>query len=475
MKFKIENMSELTDSRQVMESKPNKFIPIFIGLTLTILIISFIWLWFIEKEEIIKVSGIISPIDQIQTISNEVSGTVKNINFKNGDSIKKGDIIYSLDDSNLIAQKENLIIQKESLVSTNEKFDKFINCINDNVNYFKENEEKEFYYKYKNYEIANKVSSTEQISLINSKNEINNKINEINALKKSIEENIDYTYEGSIYKEQYNNYQISKNDLEDKIKQLNQDLLEAENNDEKNIIEQIKDEIKSNETAIKKLKSDITLQINTSKNEFNNEINSINNNIKKIEENNSILKEKNKYDTLSQIEEQKSLNNSKINEIDASIKEININIEKCCVRAQINGKINITNELQLGTIVQNGFILGKIIPDSNNLQVKLIIPDKDISKLKINKAIKYNITSLPYTEFGFIDGKLKSLSVDSNIDENTGLIYYTGIGTLEKNNVISYTGNKFDIKFGMSCEAQIIIKKKKMLYYLLEKLNIQIN
>lgn len=292
MKFKIENMSELTDSRQVMESKPNKFIPIFIGLTLTILIISFIWLWFIEKEEIIKVSGIISPIDQIQTISNEVSGTVKNINFKNGDSIKKGDIIYSLDDSNLIAQKENLIIQKESLVSTNEKFDKFINCINDNVNYFKENEEKEFYYKYKNYEIANKVSSTEQISLINSKNEINNKINEINALKKSIEENIDYTYEGSIYKEQYNNYQISKNDLEDKIKQLNQDLLEAENNDEKNIIEQIKDEIKSNETAIKKLKSDITLQINTSKNEFNNEINSINNNIKKIEENNSILKEK---------------------------------------------------------------------------------------------------------------------------------------------------------------------------------------
>lgn len=119
--------------------------------------------------------------------------------------------------------------------------------------------------------------------------------------------------------------------------------------------------------------------------------------------------------------------------------------------------------------------MGKIIPDSNNLQVKLIIPDKDISKLKINKAIKYNITSLPYTEFGFIDGKLKSLSVDSNIDENTGLIYYTGIGTLEKNNVISYTGNKFDIKFGMSCEAQIIIGKKKMLYYLLEKLNIQIN
>ena len=158
MKFKIENIEELTDSRQVMESKPNKFISIFIGLVLTILIISFIWLWFGEKEEVIKVSGIINLKEQSQVISNEITGIVKEFNVKNGEDIKQGDIIYTLDDTSFITQKENLESQKENLVSTNEKLDKFIESINDRVNYFEENEEeREFYYKYKAYEAGNLV------------------------------------------------------------------------------------------------------------------------------------------------------------------------------------------------------------------------------------------------------------------------------------------------------------------------------
>lgn len=270
MKFKIENIEELTDSRQVMESKPNKFISIFVGLVLIILIISFIWLWFGEKEEVIKVSGIINLKEQSQVVSNEISGTVKEFNVKNGEDIKQGNIIYTLDDTSFITQKENLESQKENLVSTNEKLDKFIKSINDGVNYFEENEEeKEFY-------------------------------------------------------------------------------------------------------------------------------------------------------------------NSKIEELDISIKEVNTNIEKCSVKSEVDGRIDIKNELQPGMIVQSGFVVGEIITNENNLQVELIIPDKDIGKLKINQSIKYNITSLPYTEFGFINGEIESLSISSNVEENTGIVYYTEVGNLEK-------------------------------------------
>ena len=177
---------------------------------------------------------------------------------------------------------------------------------------------------------------------------------------------------------------------------------------------------------------------------------------------------------IAQIEEQKSLNNSKIEELDVSIKEVNTNIEKCSIKSDVDGKIDIKNELQTGMIVQSGVIVGEIINDESNLEVELIIQDKDIGKLKVNQDIKYNITSLPYTEFGFINGKVESLSISSKIEENTGVVYYTGVGSLEKNNVKSYNGESFDIKSGMTCEAKIITGKKKMLYYLLEKLNIQV-
>ncbi|WP_250456007.1 HlyD family efflux transporter periplasmic adaptor subunit [Clostridium tertium] len=475
MKFKIENIEELTDSRQVMESKPNKFISIFIGLVLVILIIAFIWLWFGEKEEVIKVSGIINLKEQSQVISNEITGTVKEFNVENGEEIKQGDIIYTLDDTSFVTQKENLESQREKLVSTNEKLDKFIKSINDGVNYFEENEEeKEFYYKYKAYETGNLVSVSDKESLINSKNEFNNKISELNNFRKSIDENIDYNNDGSVYKEKYNNYQISKKEIEDKINQLNKTLSEIENKEEKELVEQIESEIKTNKNSLEKLKSDIILQIDSSKEEINSQIKTIEDNIKKIDENNSISKEQNKTTILAQLEEQKSLNNSKIEELDVTIKEVNTNIEKCYVKSEVDGKIDIKNELQTGMIIQTGVVVGEIINDESNLEVELIIPDKDIGKLAVNQEIKYNISSLPYTEFGFVNGEVESLSLNSKVDENTGVIYYTGVGNLEKTNVKSYNNESFDIKAGMTCEAQIITGNKKMLYYLLEKLNIQV-
>lgn len=476
MKFKIENIEELTDSRQVMESKPNKFISIFIGLVLLVLIITFVWLWYGEKEEVIKVSGIINLKEQSKVVSNEISGIVKEFNVKKGEYIKQGDIIYTLDDTNFQTQKENLERQKTELVDTNTMLDKFIKSINDGINYFEENEEeKEFYYKYKAYETGNLVALTDKESLINSKNELSNKISELNNFRKSIDENIDYNNDGSIYKEQYKNYQISKNEIDDKINQLNKTLSEIENKEEeKDTVEQIESEIKNNKNSLEKLKSDIILQIDNSKDELNTQIKTIDDNIKKVDENNSISKEKNKTTMISQIEDQKSLNDSKIEELDVSIKEVNTNIEKCFIKADVDGKIDIKNELQPGMIIQSGVIVGEIINDESNLEVELIIPDKDIGKLEVNQDIKYNISSFPYTEFGFVNGKIESLSINSNIEENTGAVYYTGVGNLEKTNVKSYNGESFDIKSGMTCEAKIITGKKKMLYYLLEKLNIHV-
>ena len=57
-------------------------------------------------------------------------------------------------------------------------------------------------------------------------------------------------------------------------------------------------------------------------------------------------------------------------------------------------KIDVKNELQSGMIVQSGVVVAEIINDESNLEVELIIPDKDIGKLKINQDIKYNIQHL---------------------------------------------------------------------------------
>lgn len=105
MKFKIEDINSLSDSRQVMESKPNKFIMIFIYILLLSILTFFIWAWFSEKEIVVKVSGTVRPSGEMQTISNIVQGEVKSVKMKNGKKVSKGDILFEIDSTNLEQEK----------------------------------------------------------------------------------------------------------------------------------------------------------------------------------------------------------------------------------------------------------------------------------------------------------------------------------------------------------------------------------
>lgn len=470
MKVKIENIEELTDSRQIMENKPNKFMFVFIILVLVILVISFVWLWYGEKEEVIKVSGTVILKEQTQVVTNEINGVIKDINYNNGEYVKKGEILYTLDRTEFEIQKENLEKQKAKLKTRNESLDKFIESINSRVNYFEENgDEKEFYYKYKNYELENLELESGEKSLENSENEIIDRINELDDLKQSIEEDINYNDDDSFYSEKYNNYEISKEEINNKIAYLSEELEEIQNED-KEKAKQIEKEITTNRSLLEKLKSDIKLEIDTEKETLNEQRKKI----EKENENSNVSKEKNRIMLIAQIEEEKKINNEEIDKLDNSIKEININIEKCFIRANREGKIEIRNELHPGMIVQSGFLLGEIVNKQKDLEVKLVILDKDIGKLKINQKIKYSINALPYMEFGFANGKIKKLGLDSNKDESSGVVYYIGIGNLEEMRLQNYDGERVDIKSGMTCEARIITGKKRMIYYLLDKLNIKI-
>lgn len=475
MKFKIEDINELSDSRQVMEAKPNKFTSIFTYILLGAICIFITWAWFSEKEIVVKVSGIIKPNEQSCVVSNMVAGEIKEVNMENGQDIKSGQVLYKIDDSNLQNQKNKIEKQKEDLTKDIKNLEKFKQSIDDNTNYFSDNEEeKEYYYKYKSYEAGNKVSVEDKSNLIDSKNEAVNKINKLETLIKSINDNQNYNEEGSIYSDQFNNYRISKKSIEDKIEKLekNKEALKTQNAP-KEQIDQIDSEIEANKNALVKLRSDINLQIKNSINELNEQVKNIDSNVSKFDEGVSLSKEKNKVTLLAQIEEKINLNNDKLKEVDFNIEEVNKGIEKCEVKSTVDGKLDIKANLYPGAMIQTGVVVASVLPKENNYKVELIIPDKDIGNIKNGQEVKYNFNSLPYTEYGFLKGTIENISVNSQINNETGIVYYLGEGTLETNTLFSNKNEEAIIKPGMTCEARVITRSEKMLYYLLEKLNLK--
>ena len=152
MKFKIEDINNLSDSRQVMESKPNKFIVIFIYILLLLILIFFTWSWFSEKEVVVNVSGAVRPNSEIQTISNIVQGEVKSVKMKNGESVLKGDILFEINSDSLEKEKKRIDGQIEKINTDNSNLNKFNKSIVENKNYFSNSGiEKEYYYKFKSY------------------------------------------------------------------------------------------------------------------------------------------------------------------------------------------------------------------------------------------------------------------------------------------------------------------------------------
>lgn len=234
----------------------------------------------------------------------------------------------------------------------------------------------------------------------------------------------------------------SKKDLNEQIEVNNKDksrlsdenskvIIDEKNKQINNKISQIDLEIKNNNEKLDKLKSDTIAQIKGS-------IDKINQNLNKLDSN------------ISSLEEGK--------------KQIEQSIEKCSVKAPLDGNLNINSNLEQGVVLQTGAVVANIIPNSDTYKV-VMIPNKDIANIKVSDDIKYSFESLPYREYGFLEGKIESLSSDSKIDAEKGISFFTGEGSLSSDSLYSNKGEESFIKAGMMCEAKIITRKDVILSF----------
>lgn len=501
MKFKIEDIKNLSDSRQVLESKPNKFIIIFIYIVLTLILIFFAWSWFSEKEVVAKVSGVVRPNSKIQTISNIVQGEVKNVKLKNGKNVSKGDILFEIDSDSLEKEKKRIDDQLKKINEDNSNLNKLNKSINNNKNYFSNSgSEKEYYYKFKSYESGNSISLTEKENIVNSKNEINNEKANLEKLNKSIIEETNYNEKDSAYSAQYESYMSSRQMIKNKIDQLNSsknelnkqiesdnkkfneitqddnqqlDLMKSSIDDKNKQISQLDFEIKNSNEELEKLKNDTIAQIKGSIEKANQSVDTLDGNLKNLDESSNIKKDSNRTTILAQIEEKINLNKQSKTELEANKKQIEDSLAKCVVKAPINGKINTFVDLQQGIVLQPGTIVANVIPNSDNYKIDLMIPTKDIANINTDKKIKYSFEALPYREYGFLEGRIESISPDSKTDGDAGMVFFAGEGSLNSNVLYSNKGEKSYIKPGMLCEAKIVTRSEKMLYYLLEQIGLK--
>lgn len=96
MKPIIVDMKDMSDSTEVYESKPNRFLVYTIYLILIILVVAVLWMALFKMDIVVKSDGIFRGSNAVYEISSGVTGSVKETYVENGQYVKEGDVLYVL-------------------------------------------------------------------------------------------------------------------------------------------------------------------------------------------------------------------------------------------------------------------------------------------------------------------------------------------------------------------------------------------
>lgn len=478
MNYNIQNLEDITDSREILETKPHPFTAVFIYIVIAILAVALIWSWFGEKEIVIKASGVVRPNTSIVNVSNKAVGAVQSINFKDGQTVKKGQILYTVDHESLDIQKS--AYEKELKMQTTElnNMNKLKESINDGKNYFDAVNDSDYYNQYNKYaqdcnNINGQVNSA-QIQI----NDLKDTISKLQLLQKSINDNTNYFNDNSSYSNQYSDYEINVEEYQSKLNQAQKLSNELKNTSgiTQSQIDEADANVSSSEQDLEKYKNQYIENVRSNIEQNQQKLAAVEASPSSLMSSASGATSQAQYknQTLIQLDSNIKSLQQNLDQTTASLKSTDESIDECTVKAAEDGVINSLVQLNKGDLIQGGTEIADILPKKNSkYKIDLYISNSDIGNIKKGQQVKLKFSALAYTEYGTLPSTISSISADSKVNQNNGTSYYTAEAVVANKPLYSHKGEKAKLKDGMTCEGDIITRKEKILYYVLEKMNLK--
>jgi len=164
----------------------------------------------------------------------------------------------------------------------------------------------------------------------------------------------------------------------------------------------------------------------------------------------SISKEK--ADILEQLEDTQS-----------QIDLLHAQIANKVLRAPQDGQIVDLQIPSAGSVVVEGYPLMVIIPDDGKLRIEAWISNKDRGHIQVAQNVSLKVDSYPFIEYGTVAGEIESISADSINHGQQGYLYRMIISLTQ--NHLDHFDQTLPIKSGMLVQADIHIGKRTLFAY----------
>lgn len=422
-KHDLEYMQSL--SAAVIYNRPKKLHWVLVSFTITIFAF-IIWASYAKIDEIARGSGKVVPSGQNQVIQNLEGGIVSEILVKEGDFVKKDQILLKISNekssSTLVSNEIKIDYLKAQIKRLEaqikqEPFE-YKKSEDENLNSFLENEKK--LYESNTQQIESKVQILKE-QLIQKQSDLNDIKQTIQHLKFSVD---------AIKKEVKMTEPMVKRGIRAEVDFLKLQREESE--------------------AIQKLQS-AKLSINKTKSEIK-EIK------KKIEETYEA------YEIKSQ---------EKLNEITTSLKDLQANsvanldqVNRTIVKSPSNGIVQKLYVNTIGGAIKPAQDLIEVVPTDYNLIVEVKILPSDIAFIYQGQNAVVKFSAYDFSIYGGLEGEVINISPDTITEKDDKTYYLVRIKT--DKNYIGTEEKKMKIIPGMIADVDIITGKKSILDYILK-------
>lgn len=622
MKPIIINMNEMSDSREVYESRPNRALPLFLYVCLGLFAAAVVWMCFGKIDITVKATGMLRPDEAVNTVVNTVGGEVILCHAEDGKAVEAGELLYVVSHEDLLAQKEFYEGQKEFYEEQYEGLRTYLKSIQEEKSYFPDmsveyavryqgfqlqldamrlemktdagarayskgyleeqlayykeelaqtkillesvqsgesrfpsKEDTPYYMKYQRYQsdyqaleqqYADKQRelerSTGEESLINSAKYYSGIKEGIEALIASIEMGKNCFEDGDtgIYANQFLSYETKQAELFQNYKraeeayEINKELegiaVSAWETEESRLAKEqawntyesyktttlselkgqlAEAEIKLNEVILNQtamvdketlLKENAQARENALRQyylgyivELQNSRTALEENLKTLERQLSELSyasdkvlvygdgeekeyaavRKYKNDEIAATQQSLASCEASLQEMNAKLDSICRSIEDCYVKSPCSGIMNMIQELVVGNTIAAGSEVLSVLPmEETGYKCVIYVENADVGGLQTGMPVKFNVYSYPNAEYGYVYGTLTKVSKDIRVDSQNGMAYYQAEASVDVGNFLDSAGRPIALKAGMACEAKIITGEKRILNFVLEKLNL---
>jgi hemolysin D len=139
----------------------------------------------------------------------------------------------------------------------------------------------------------------------------------------------------------------------------------------------------------------------------------------------------------------------------------------------VDGTVQQLAAHTLGGVVAAAQPIMSIVPDDESIEVEATILNQDIGFVRPGQAVVAKVESFPYTQYGYLDADVVSVSHDAVSDEKLGLVFPARIRL--RRATMDVDGVTIRLTPGMALNLEIKTGKRTVLAYLLDPLRAQVH